>query len=233
MENEHEGHRKRLKARFAKDGLDGFEPHNVLELLLFYVIPRGDTNPLAHRLINKFGSFSAVLEASPEELMKVEGVGEQTALFLTMLPQLARKYIADKNEEVHKISGYRDLGAYVVPKFIGRSKEAIMLIALDSKNRIISSNIIAEGDIDRVPVSRRQIMEEAIRTKAARVVLAHNHPKGLTVPSNEDIVLTQDVCKLLGEVGIELIDHIIVSNDDYISMAASGMNFKDYRRKTK
>ena len=108
-----------------------------------------------------------------------------------------------------------------------------MLIALDSKNRIISSNIIAEGDIDRVPVSRRQIMEEAIRTKAARVVLAHNHPKGLTVPSNEDIVLTQDVCKLLGEVGIELIDHIIVSNDDYISMAASGMNFKDYRRKTK
>ncbi|MBQ3500307.1 MAG: hypothetical protein IJA70_02625, partial [Oscillospiraceae bacterium] len=132
MPCEHDGHRKRLKARFMKTGLDDFEPHNILELLLFYSVPRKDTNPLAHRLVNRFGSLSGVFDAGPEELMKVDGITENTAVLISMIPQLARKYLEDKSDAVNAISGFDDIGTYLMPKFVGRTVETIMLAALDN-----------------------------------------------------------------------------------------------------
>lgn len=226
MENIHEGHRKRMKERFMKSGLDDFAPHNVLELLLFYSIPRGDTNPIAHRLIDAFGSLSGVFDATPEELMKVSGVGESTAILISMIPQMARKYLEDKADAVNVVGGCGDIGAYLLPKFVGRTNEALMMVSIDNKNKVISCSVVAEGTVDSAKVSRRKVMEEAMKVKATRVILAHNHPRGVAVPSAEDVAMTREIGRLFAQVGIELVDHIIVADDDYVSMAASGFAIK-------
>ena len=226
MPCEHDGHRKRLKARFIKSGLDDFEPHNVLELVLFYGVPRKDTNPIAHRLINRFGSLSAVLDAKPEELMKVDGITENTAVLISILPAIARKYLEDKVEVVNSVEGFSDVGAYLMPKFVGRTVETVMLASLDNKNRIISCTIVAEGENDKANVSKRKVMEEAMRVGATRVILAHNHPRGFAMPSNEDIFLTEEIYSLLKSVGIDLVDHLIFAEDDFVSLAASGIDFR-------
>ncbi len=226
MENLHEGHRKRMKERFIKSGLDDFAPHNILELLLFYSIPRGDTNPVAHRLIDTFGSLSGVFDATPEELVKVDGVGESSAILISMIPQIARKYLEDKADTANIVGGCSDIGAFLLPKFVGRTNEALMMVSIDNKNKIISCSVVAEGTVDSAKVSRRKIMEEAMKVKATRVILAHNHPCGVAVPSSEDVVMTKEIGRLFAQVGIELVDHIIVANDDYVSMAASGFAIK-------
>lgn len=226
MENLHEGHRKRMKERFIKSGLDDFAPHNILELLLFYSIPRGDTNPVAHRLIDTFGSLSGVFDATPEELAKVDGVGENSAILISMIPQIARKYLEDKADTANIVGGCSDIGAFLLPKFVGRINEALMMVSIDNKNKIISCSVVAEGTVDSAKVSRRKIMEEAMKAKATRVILAHNHPCGVAVPSSEDVVMTKEIGRLFAQVGIELVDHIIVANDDYVSMAASGFAIK-------
>lgn len=226
MENIHEGHRKRMKERFLKSGLDDFAPHNVLELLLFYSIPRGDTNPIAHRLIDAFGSLSGVFDATPEELMKVSGVGESTAILISMIPQMARKYLEDKADAVNVVGGCGDIGAYLLPKFVGRTNEALMMVSIDNKNKVISCSVVAEGTVDSAKVSRRKVMEEAMKVKATRVILAHNHPRGVAVPSAEDVAMTREIGRLFAQVGIELVDHIIIADDDYVSMAASGFAIK-------
>lgn len=226
MENIHEGHRKRMKERFMKSGLDDFAPHNVLELLLFYSIPRGDTNPIAHRLIDAFGSLSGVFDATPEELMKVSGVGESTAILISMIPQMARKYLEDKADAVNVVGGCGDIGAYLLPKFVGRTNEALMMVSIDNKNKVISCSVVAEGTVDSAKVSRRKVMEEAMKVKATRVILAHNHPRGVAVPSAEDVAMTREIGRLFSQVGIELVDHIIIADDDYVSMAASGFAIK-------
>ena len=226
MENLHEGHRKRMKERFIKSGLDDFAPHNILELLLFYSIPRGDTNPVAHRLIDTFGSLSGVFDATPEELAKVDGVGENSAILISMIPQIARKYLEDKADTANIVGGCSDIGAFLLPKFVGRTNEALMMVSIDNKNKIISCSVVAEGTVGSAKVSRRKIMEEAMKVKATRVILAHNHPCGVAVPSSEDVVMTKEIGRLFAQVGIELVDHIIVANDDYVSMAASGFAIK-------
>ena len=222
----HDGHRQRLIQRFREEELDGFEPHNVLELVLFYSVPRKDTNPLAHRLINRFGSISAVFDAKPEDLMKVEGVTENTAVLLSMIPQVARKYLEDKVDPTNIVGGINDIGNYLLPKFVGRTVETMMLVSIDNKGKIVACTIIAEGETDRANVSRRKIMEEAIRVGASKVILAHNHPMGFAVPSEEDVDLTEKVYVLLRSVGIELIDHMIFAQDDFVSLAASGIEFR-------
>ena len=215
-----------MKERFIKSGLDDFAPHNILELLLFYSIPRGDTNPVAHRLIDTFGSLSGVFDATPEELAKVDGVGENSAILISMIPQIARKYLEDKADTANIVGGCSDIGAFLLPKFVGRTNEALMMVSIDNKNKIISCSVVAEGTVDSAKVSRRKIMEEAMKVKATRVILAHNHPCGVAVPSSEDVVMTKEIGRLFAQVGIELVDHIIVANDDYVSMAASGFAIK-------
>lgn len=209
-----------------KSGLDDFAPHNVLEFLLFYSIPRGDTNPIAHRLIDAFGSLSGVFDATPEELMKVSGVGESTAILISMIPQMARKYLEDKADAVNVVGGCGDIGAYLLPKFVGRTNEALMMVSIDNKNKVISCSVVAEGTVDSAKVSRRKVMEEAMKVKATRIILAHNHPRGVAVPSAEDVAMTREIGRLFAQVGIELVDHIIIADDDYVSMAASGFAIK-------
>lgn len=214
----HEGHRQRLKNRFLAEGLDSFEEHEILELLLFFSIPRMDTNELAHALINRFGSLAEVLDAPYEELLKIKGVSDNTALLLKLEPNLARVYLDGRRNPVEALDNSRKLGEYFVNKFIGRTNEVVFLLCLDSSLNVINCDMIAEGTVSSSMLSGRRIMEQVVRHNAYRVVLAHNHPRGLALPSNEDIIVTRDFRHALKRLEIELIDHIIVAGKEYISL---------------
>ena len=219
----HEGHRARLKQRFAEHGERVFDDHQLLELMLFYAVPQGDVNPLAHRLINHFGSFAAVLDANPEELRKVKGVGGHTALFLSMFPQILRRYMASKSGNEELICSTADAGEYLLPYFFGTRNETAFLLCLDAKGKVLSCRFLAEGSLDRVGLNSRQVVETALEDRASSVILAHNHISGLATPSEADVALTLALRPLLRSLGIHLLDHLVIADGDFVSMAQSGL----------
>lgn len=222
----HNEHRKRMRERFAKEGLDGMNDHEVLELLLFHALPRVDTNPIAHRLLNAFGSFHAVLEAPTHELAQVEGMGEGSARFLHLLRQTARRYQIDCSEDQLRGAGLTTtemVGAYLAPQFFGLTEERSMLLCMDSKCKVLSCTELTRGTVRANEVNIRKIVEQTMRMNASAVVLAHNHPNGLALPSREDMQTTQRIADALKLIGIGLRDHIIVAGDDFVSMADSGL----------
>lgn len=222
MSSVHEGHRQRLKNRFLKNGLDDFEAHNVLELLLFYAIPQRDTNELSHQLLKRFGSLSAVFNASFDELCKVKGVGQNVATLIKMIPDLSRRYLDDCDQKTVTLTSVESIAEFIRPKFIGRKNELIFLLCLDNKGSVLYGDFIIEGTINSAPLYTRNILEIAIRNSAVSVILAHNHPNGLAIPSNADFIATQTIYQALEVAKIKLIDHFIFAGCDYVSMRSSG-----------
>ncbi len=219
--NLHNGHRQRVLDRFRKEGIDSFSPHNILEMVLFYSIPRMDTNEIAHRLIDRFGSVAGVFDAPESELLKVDGIGERSAAFLKMIPQLARYYMTEKAED-KIITSSRDAGEYLLPRYIGRTTEAVMVICLDNKNKVISTQVVHEGNVNTAEISIQAIATAALGCNATSVIVAHNHPGGLSLPSNEDIKTTEVICRTLSALNIKVLDHIIIADNDFVSLADSG-----------
>lgn len=219
----HDGHRQRLKERFLKEGLDGFTDVQVLELLLFYCIPRQDTNELAHRLLDQFGSLSQVMEADVEKLKKVSGIGDNAATFLKLIPAAGRYYGVDRGKcKEQPLLSVEDCGTYLQPYFLGRTNEMVYLLCLDAKCKVLCCRQVGEGSINSASVSIRSIVEQALSAKASTVVLAHNHPSGIALPSNEDIMTTRRVAAALDAVEVVLADHLVMVDDDYTSMVQSG-----------
>ena len=212
-----------MKARYKDHGLDNFNDVNVLELLLFYAIPRKDTNEIAHALLDHFGSLDRVLEASIPELEAVPGVGESSALLISLIPQIMRRYLTVKKSCVSTISGSADAGRYLVPRLMFEKDEKLLLLCLDAKKSVISCINLGSGVVNAVDVNVRKVVENAVRHRANTVILAHNHPGGVALPSREDERLTIEISAALKLVGIPLVDHIIVAGDDYVSFADSGM----------
>ncbi len=219
----HDGHRNRMKQRFLEDGLDRFDEVQALELLLFYCIPRQDTNELAHRLIDRFGSFANVLEAGYGELKKVPGVGEGAATFLPLLMETSRYYGVNKQKEQKILHSVEDCGAYLVPYFHGRKNETVFMLCMDAKCKVLCCKEVGEGSVNSAAVPIRRIVQMALSANATSVILAHNHPSGLALPSGEDVQTTQNLAAALDAVEILLVDHIIVSDDDYVSLVQSGL----------
>ncbi len=219
----HKGHRERLKQRMLREGLQGFAPHEVLELLLCFAIPQRDVNPLAHQLLALFGSVSAVLEASAEELMRCPGVGANAAALLAMMPQLSGYYMRDKLRERPTLQNATDAGEYCRTLFFGMASEVVYMICLDAQARVIHPALLQQGTIDESTVYARDIMETALRHNAYTVLLAHNHPGGSPVPSPADYEVTKMAIDTLAVVNISVIDHLIVSGGEYISMAQQNM----------
>lgn len=217
----HEGHRQRLKDRFRREGLDNFDELYVLELLLFYCIPRKDTNPIAHRLLDQFGSLTAVLEASPEELEKVEGINTSASTFLSLLTQVGRYYQVRRAEPGDILRTSDQCGNYLMPYFFGRDTETVFLLCLDAKCKVICCKKVGEGNVNSANIPIRRVVEMALSANATSVILAHNHPSGLALPSADDIQTTLRVSAALETVEIALADHIVVCGDDFISMAQS------------
>lgn len=221
----HKDHRQRVRERYLKEGLDGFSEVQVLELLLFYVIPRQDTNPIAHRLIDRFGSLYQVLEAPVEELEKVEGIGPNAALLLSLITAVARVYAVNRTEKQKILRTIEDCGEYLKSFFIGRRSEMVYLLCLDAKCKVLGCREIGEGSVNSANVPIRRIVETALGLNATSVVLAHNHPSGIALPSGEDVLTTHRVAAALSTVDIVLVDHIVVADDDYVSMVQSGHRF--------
>ena len=218
----HEGHRKRMKQRFAEDGLDGFREHEVLELLLFYCIPRRNTNEIAHRLIKHFGSLPNVLNAPVRELKKVEGISDNAAFFIRLIRQLTRSYRLTNDTKVI-LSTYDECGEYLCKKLLDRKDETVMILTLDSRCQLIACHTVGEGSINSANVPIRRIVDLALSDNAATVVLGHNHPSGVALPSEADIQTTKQLAKALAYVDVVLSDHIIASGDDFISLVLSRM----------
>ena len=219
----HDGHRERLRARFAEHGLDSFNELNALELLLCYAIPRRDTNEIAHRLLDAFGSLSGVFQASMQELTSVPGIGENAATLILMVPQIVKKAHVSKAKETKIIRNSTDAGNYLLPYFLNEPDEIVMMLCLDNKRAVICCREMGRGVVNCVDANIRRMVETALKVKTTTVIVAHNHPNGVALPSREDDNFTRTLYRSLGLLGITLEDHIIVANDEFVSLADSGV----------
>jgi DNA repair protein RadC len=228
----HEGHRQRLTDRFLKEGLEGFEEHEILEYLLFFVLPRVDTNPIAHRLIETFGSLSGVLEAQPEDLAQIEGIGPKAAAFICMFPEIFRAYERSKLGKRPCIKSIRDACDFAKSLLFGKAFEQFYVIWLDTQNRIIHYERLSEGSISESPVYLNKIAAAALRHHAVKGIITHNHPGGNVTPSKADLSTTHDIMKTLNLLSIDLLDHIIVSDNTAFSFQADSlMGKRAYKNK--
>jgi len=223
MENLHKGHRKRVKERYLQEGLDGFQDHQVLELLLFYAIPMKDTNELAHQMIKEFGSLALLFEAHPKEIAQRCQVTENIAILVSLIPSLARRYFKGKWGDKPVLDSSQKAGEYTMTLFTGRTYEVFYIICLDTQNRVIHAALVHEGTINEAPVYPRIIVETALRYQAHSIILAHNHPGGSLNPSRADIDVTQRIKTALNPIDIKVIDHILVAGDRYLSFAERGL----------
>lgn len=219
----HDGHRERMKNRFLEQGLDGFDDHNVLELLLFYALPRQDTNPIAHELINRFGTLDAVFSAPAEQLQEVSGVGSSVAALIKLIPEISRRCELVKNRPETIIDSSEKAGAYLVPLFMNERDEVVYVICLDAKGKLLCCKELFRGVPNTTSISLRKIAELVLSKGASAVIISHNHTSGIAIPSMEDERTTALIKDTLLRLGVELKDHIIVAGDDFVSMADSGI----------
>ena len=214
----HKDHRIRVKNRFLAEGFDHFEPHNILEMLLFYAIPQKDTNELAHSLINRFGSLEKVFDASFDELLTVPGIKEHSATLIKMIPSLARIYYMEKNKSGESLANLDAWGQYFVNRYIGIEVETVFLLLLDNKFNIIECVKIHEGSVNSSAISIRKMAEVIFTKNASMVVLAHNHPSGLPIPSAEDLATTNEILRAFRSLEIRMLAHIIVAGNQYVDI---------------
>lgn len=227
----HDGHRQRMRQRFKKEGLTNFEPHEVLELLLYFCIPRGDTNEIAHQLIKRYGTIERVLQTSAKELQTFDGIGENAAFFLSLLNEAVRYINVESATQEIMLYDVRDYSRYLRHLFDGMNKEVAYLLCLDAKCKALGHYKISEGSVTSTALPIRDIVEIAINSNAASVILAHNHPGGLAIPSEEDRHLTMRLANILSDIGIVLVDHIVFSGKDHLSLMESGILKHDFLKK--
>ena len=217
----HAGHRERVKQEFLARGAEGWPDHRVLELLLFYAIPQGDVNGLAHDLVERFGSLAGVLDASVDELKKVPGVGDHTAFFLHMLPEILGRYQGSRTRRSWVINGPEDAYPWLAPYFFGAKNEKVYVLCLDGKRQVLGVRKVAEGSVQMAEMNARRIAEEALSLRATKVYVAHNHVSNLAVPSREDWQNTDTLRAILGSISIQLVDHLVFVDGDMVSMKDS------------
>ena len=221
-ENIHAGHRERLKTKFLEHGLAGFTDIEAIELLLCFAIPRRSTNELAHSLLDRFHSFRGVFDAELSELQSVPGIGENAALLLKLVTALEDRYQQSGNGKKTRITGSAEAGAYLLPYFSHCLEERSVLLCLDTAGRVIHCHRMEDGAPGSVNLGARAIVSLVMQDRASRVILAHNHPSGVALPSRADVDATQQIYEMLRMIEVELTDHIIVGEEDFVSMRDSG-----------
>ena len=218
MDNPHADHRSRMRQRLLTHGAGTMHEHEILEILLYFSVPRADTNVIAHRLIDTFGSIPAVLEAPPELLKKVQGVGDATIALLKIIAPICKYYLEEMDGKSRKELMPEHYGPYMVSKFIGENDEMLYAVALDANRRILTSRMLGKGNVNSASINARSVMEFALEANAVAIVLAHNHPGGAALPSKADLRSTEHLKSALALVGVTLDDHIIVAGSDYYSL---------------
>ena len=221
------GHRQRMKNRFKAEGLDHFDERHVLEMLLYYCVPRQDTRELAVRLLKHFGSFVQVLDATPEELERVTGVGEGISTFLQFRRAVERYYRIRRDQTDAPVTTVEQYGQILSSRFQGERNEVVYILCLDAKCKVLSCMFVGEGSVNSANVPIRRVVEMCLASNATSAVLAHNHPSGLAMPSEEDVATTFRLAKALDAVDVALVDHLIFTDGDYISLLQS--NYYRYK----
>ncbi len=212
----HADHRERLRQRFLSDGGQNMHDHELLELLLFYSRKRINTNPLAHQLIDRFGSLQGVLEASCEELLSCPQMGENTAVLLKLLPCIFHRYTINKRTESPIIyDDVEKLGAFFISYFTGRSEELFAVALFNNKNAMIDCKTLSSGSVNACTVGMNELAEFVFARRASGIVIAHNHPDGFAVPSVSDLECTMRIKHFFETAGIRFMEHILVADEDY------------------
>lgn len=222
--NLHKNHRQRLRKRFLDSGIQGLSDHEILELLLFYAIPRVDTNELAHRMIDHFGSLAAVFEASEEEMCKVFGIGQSSAVLIKLVRQMYTGKILEPNKRV-SFKDYNKCGQFLAECFRFDKTERFMVVLLDAKDKLINTCTLAEGDFDGVNVNMMRLLQLVVLKQAAKIIVAHNHFEQDLCESVNDTLLTDAIDDLLSPLGVELKEHYIVSDKNFLGLK-QGKNFR-------
>ena len=221
----HVGHRERLKQRFVREGLDSFEEHNILELILFYTIPQKDTNELAHDLLDRFGSLDGVFNAGQEQLMEVKGVGEHTALFLSMFPKLIDSYIEDRKQN-ETISGMQNVVEFAVRKLAFSQTECLLIIFIDNKQCMLNWHFLQEGMVASENLDIRTIVRMIMGTNTTQVLLARNYLKGKSKLGRSDVKIATELSDVLGSIGVGMFDYIVSGVDGKIATLKGNAVYK-------
>lgn len=227
MGNEHEGHRQRLLSKYYRGGIRCLCEEEIIEILLFLAIPRRDTRPIAEALIKRFGNLVGILEASKEEIESVEGIGPRSAMTISFMKDLLFYYRKDKRKYFKEASYIDDIGEYLADTYGNEKKEYVFAIYIDDKNRYRACDVLSTGQEFSAQLDFVYIEKRAKQHGVKRVIIAHNHPSGLAIPSHADLVATEMTKAYLESMGIELIDHIIFERDDFVSLAESDMLSSD------
>lgn len=213
----HQNHRKRMIDKYMNGGRDSMPDHELLEILLFSALKRVNTNPLAHALIRRFGSLAAVFDADIEELVKVEGIGFSSAFLIKEIPYLWRRYELSQKSGVI-FDNMEKIGGYFVSLYKGATRESVYLMMLDNSNKMIECRLLSQGSVDSAELSARKITEAALSRNSSVLILAHNHPGGTVQPSDSDITFTRAMRRALLPIDLQLVEHIIVANDEYLPL---------------
>ena len=218
----YEGHRERMRQRFLEYGMDHMQDTELLEILMFHSIPRKDTKEVAHQLVQNFGSLSGVMNATVEDLMKISGVSYNSAVLIKLTLALSRRYAIDSHEDLPMYDTLDKIGQYVKRLYIGVNVERVYLLMFDNALRLLDCCWISDGSVNSAVPKTRVMIEKAYQKQASSVVLVHNHPHGIAVPSGDDIALTHRLDTAFDLVGIKLLEHIVVAGDKYAPILLKG-----------
>lgn len=214
--NCHKDHRKRMRTRLLNSDRDTFEDHEILEMLLYYSVPRKDTNALAHTLLDRFGSFRGIIEADPKELMSIPMIAEHSVVFFSLISEFMRRYLCEEENNAVKYDTIEKIGEYFIKKYIGVNTETVYVMLLDNSLRLVECKKVHEGSVNSAGFDIRKIYQYATAKNVPNIVLAHNHPGGVAVPTSDDInstVILVQGCEILG---LNILEHIVVAGDKYI-----------------
>lgn len=213
--NIHAGHRKRIRERFCLSK-ESFSDHELLELMLCYAIPRSNTNETAHFLLDRFRSLEGVVNADIKSLQSIDGVGENASVLVTLIGETIRRIARQSCSAPKSYQNTQDLIAHIQRQFVGATVEKLYLFLFDNGLKLLGCVCLSEGIVNLVRIEPRVIMEHAIRHGASAVVLAHNHPGGVAVPSSEDVTSTHLLQTMLGKMNLELLEHFVIAGDRYL-----------------
>lgn len=230
MSGIHDGHRERLRKKFLSSGIDSFEDHEILELVLFYIIPRKNTNQIAHALLRDFGSISAIFDAPISRLKEADGIGEKTAVFIKLIGNLSRLYFEKKYNSTDQVLSAQEINYRMIRKFIGRNEEALAMMLFDAKGKVVFEGIVNQGSINGVELYIRKMIELVTLYNASSMVIAHNHPSGVALPSCDDVASTEKIYNLFSIMQVKVLDHIIVADNDCVSLRQAAPEIFRLRR---
>lgn len=219
--NVHAGHRKRMRDKFFQQGIDAFQDHEILEMLLYYALPQRNTNDIAHSLIKNFGSFSAVLEADTEALVSQPYITENVAFLIKIMLPVYNRYIRSVTEQKKKFENTDEIVTFLRSKYVGTTHESVFALFFDAEGKLIVCKKLNDGDISSSFFDLRKLASYSLETKATSVIISHNHPHGVALPSRDDVAITQKAFDLLKSLKVKLSDHIILTETAHFSMVST------------